>query len=215
MAKGETNLKLNKPLLAVNNFQKALELEPNSIEIRLALGGSRILAGQYEKAVQDLTEVLKIDPDNVTALVARGKAFKELNNVKEAAIDYTRAIELNPKIANAQIFHTLGEAGILEGDFNEAIANFSKAIKMKPKYGLAYANRGVAYRRSGQYSLASKDFTTALTMLKNKSRKLHVQFLLAQTERQKHTSNQKNYVPTRQTDTFGTDDQTKLLKQLW
>ena len=42
-----------------------------------------------------------------------------------------------------------------------AIADFSKAIELKPDYAIAYYNRGLAKRRLKQYADAIKDYSKA------------------------------------------------------
>lgn len=48
-----------------------------------------------------------------------------------------------------------------QGDYLGAIADYTKAIKMKPDYGLAYYKRGVAYIGMGEQANAYKDFAKA------------------------------------------------------
>ena len=51
-----------------------------------------------------------------------------------------------------------------KGNIDRAIADFNQAIQLKPKYALAYNNRGVAYRSRGEFDKAIDDFTGAITL---------------------------------------------------
>ena len=48
------------------------------------------------------------------------------------------------------------------GNFNQAIADFTQAIKLDPKNIKAYNGRGVAYELNGKLDPAIQDFTTAI-----------------------------------------------------
>ena len=54
----------------------------------------------------------------------------------------------------------LAEQGRLEA----AIAEYDEAIRLKPKYGEAYLNRGAIYTATGQLSEAVSDLTQAITL---------------------------------------------------
>ena len=49
-----------------------------------------------------------------------------------------------------------------KGQYDQAIANFDKAIEINPRYAEAYNNRGIAYLRKGQYDKAISDFTKVI-----------------------------------------------------
>ena len=43
-----------------------------------------------------------------------------------------------------------GHAYINKGDYDRAIADYTEAIRLDPKYAIAYGNRGKAYRQGRQ-----------------------------------------------------------------
>ena len=55
-----------------------------------------------------------------------------------------------------------GEAAFEQGRYDEAIANYTKAIQLNADDAAAYVNRGVAYGRKGLYDRAIGDFEQAL-----------------------------------------------------
>ena len=74
------------------------------------------------------------------------------------------------------VVNCYGAKGTAEGFFEEgkkystvenadqAIDNYSKAIKINPKFSKAYNNRGIAYVWKKQYDLAIADFTKAIEL---------------------------------------------------
>ena len=51
-----------------------------------------------------------------------------------------------------------------EGKYNEAIAEFSKAIELDQNFTEAYSGRGMAYRKNGQNDLAIVDYNKAIEL---------------------------------------------------
>ena len=49
-------------------------------------------------------------------------------------------------------------------DYDAAIAAYSEAIRLDPKYAAAYSNRGAAYGGEGQYDRAIADFSAAIRL---------------------------------------------------
>lgn len=51
-----------------------------------------------------------------------------------------------------------------QGHWEEAIAEYNKAIELDPNLAIAYNNRGAAYFETGQYDLAIADFNKAIEL---------------------------------------------------
>ena len=54
-----------------------------------------------------------------------------------------------------------GTAYRLNGDWDHALADYSKAIELNPKYAQAYSSRGLVYASKGDYTHAVADVTRA------------------------------------------------------
>ena len=64
----------------------------------------------------------------------------------------------------AEEFFEQGKKYSLVDDADQAIDNYSKAIKINPKFAKAYNNRGIAYIWKKQYDLAVADFNQAIKL---------------------------------------------------
>ncbi|MEW6359692.1 MAG: protein kinase [Planctomycetota bacterium] len=64
----------------------------------------------------------------------------------------------------AGIYQHQGEVCQAEGNREEAIVNFTRAIQLDPDYAMAYYNRGRAYALKGEYHRAIADFTQAVRL---------------------------------------------------
>jgi|ERR1700677_3779663 len=72
---------------------------------------------------------------------------------------------LIPVVAHAQGamgFLEQGAAAEQAGDFDKAIANYSEAIRLNPKFMIAYIERGNAYEDQGNHDKAIADYTSAI-----------------------------------------------------
>jgi Tfp pilus assembly protein PilF len=62
---------------------------------------------------------------------------------------------------DAKSYVARGQALLLSGKTEEALAEFDHAIALDPHYAEALYNRGMLYQREGQHQLAVEDFTSA------------------------------------------------------
>ena len=54
-------------------------------------------------------------------------------------------------------------------DFDKAIADYDKAIELKPEYAGAYYNRGIYFEMKGDFSNALDNFSKGLVFAKQQS----------------------------------------------
>ncbi len=59
-------------------------------------------------------------------------------------------------------YNNRGTAYIWKGDYDRAIADYTKVIEIDPRNAMAYHNRGVAYTRKGDHHRAIADSSKAI-----------------------------------------------------
>jgi len=69
---------------------------------------------------------------------------------------------------NAEEYLKRGENYFSKSKFDEAIADFSEAIKLEPDNPFSYNKRGSAYMNKKEYDLALSDFNKAIELYPNK-----------------------------------------------
>jgi tetratricopeptide (TPR) repeat protein len=130
-----------------------------------------------------LTKALQINPANLNAVNKRAEVYRKLNKHGQAAKDYAQAINLGSSATNiADLYYNLGESLLQAKEFDYAIKAFTKTIQLDPKNGLAFANRGVAFKDNGDLGAAAKDFRASMSLLEKKTSKDYVSKLLGEVE---------------------------------
>ena len=94
------------------------------------------------------------------AALSRGFATK---NLDEKILRYTRAIELDPKCSTA--YRERGHAHYDQGDYKQAIQDFSNAIGLNAKDTGSYLGRGLVHLHRSDYDLAIEDYNAAINIL--------------------------------------------------
>lgn len=127
---------------ALEDFEKAIRLDPDNAEAYSGRGYLRVYQGDYRGSLPDFSKSIALDPGYAPAYCGRGQARAELGNEKEALGDFSRAIELDPENAEMYIFrgYHLGR----KGEKEKAIADFDLTIRLDPDNALAYCYRGTS-----------------------------------------------------------------------
>lgn len=118
------------------------------------------MGGRYENACKAYEEALKYDPDH--ALVLNNLAFILSDELKrhETAIPYAeRAVELHPM---PEVIDTLGWIHVRLGDCRQGIADLSRALKADASQPIIWYHLGEAYRRCGEFEVATSVLSTGL-----------------------------------------------------
>lgn len=82
---------------AIEEYERALNLDPDNIDIMLNLGAACLQKGLAEKSIKFLTRVLQRDSQNTLALYNIGKAFVYKDDPETALEAFYRAGEILPE----------------------------------------------------------------------------------------------------------------------
>jgi len=128
---------------SITDFEKSIAIKPNGVALA-HLG----LAKYYlddAAAMSDLNQAVKIAPDYPDAFYIRGTVHRDNGRLKDALLDFDEAIRLSKY--SEKYFNTRGMLYFRLQDGYMAVADFTKAIREKPDYAMAYFNRAVTYKK--------------------------------------------------------------------
>jgi tetratricopeptide (TPR) repeat protein len=95
---GVSHLNTNKPEKAVEDFTRAININPSLADGYLGRANALQTLGQYEASLKDYDRAIDIDPKLANAYVNRGSAYSHLGELEKAIADYEKGLELDPKI---------------------------------------------------------------------------------------------------------------------
>ena len=139
LALAYTYLHLSREKDAIATARKVISMNPNSAEAYYILWDAS--GGNPDSP--DIRKALELDPNYVPALVGLGNAYFFKKRAYGQAVQlYQKASDIAP---SAQLHRYLGTALRTQGHYNEAIAEYQKAIKLNPDYAPAHMDLGITY----------------------------------------------------------------------
>ena len=189
-ARGDAQLALKNWLDAVNDYTRAMELDPTQVDLLLCRATAYARADKSKSAIMDYELALTRNPLLVKAWSGRAGCMAMLGEHEYALIWLTKAFHRFSKPRDlCELLFARGKIFYGAGRFLEAIIDFSsvaRLMKQDDKFvGAAKYARGIARVQMGQLELAYKDFKTvskldprnvpaqvAIKWLKNPAREL-------------------------------------------
>jgi tetratricopeptide (TPR) repeat protein len=163
---------------ALEDYNSSVELAVNKpqtqAEAYVNRGAAYGMSGQYDKALSDLNKGVAINPDNKNAYFNRSIVYFNTGQYDAAIGDYSKYLEYSPYDANI-----LYERGMLRRAMkkpSEAIPDLTRAIAIKPDFGLAYLERARANAMLGNKSAAQGDYQRA-SQFGNKMQEMDYQLM--------------------------------------
>jgi tetratricopeptide (TPR) repeat protein len=155
---------------AVEHFQKALALQPESAAFHAGLGSAFYQKRRMNEAIVEYQKALEIKPDFAEAHNNLGYSLLQMGRVNEAITHFQRTLEIKPDFAETH--KTLGDSLLRIGRVDEAIVHYRKAMELRPGLVEVYNSLGNAFCR--------KRMTTEAMAYYQKAIELQPQFIPAQ-----------------------------------
>lgn len=151
--------------LAVQNFQRTVDLDQNHYGASIQLGGlfaeknPALAAGYFQSAI-------RIDPNRPEGYYLLGFLYQNQENIDKAIAAYEKLIVIAPEYKEA--YYNLGYVNLVyTNDFEASVRYFSQAVLLDSKYTDAFFNRGYSYELMGDFVNARKDYLRALEITPN------------------------------------------------
>ncbi len=115
---------------AVDEFRKALQLNPGSAREHLNYGLSLLRVGEAEEGIAEIETAREIDPSIPHTYFNLGIEFKRLGEADRAIQEFTQMLKLVPD--EPKSYYNLGVLYRLKKDTDKAIAAFERASELDP-----------------------------------------------------------------------------------
>ena len=168
-------LQRNEWHLAIENYTKVIELNRELVMAYYSRGTAWLSLSEWEKAKTDLT-IAKDKGLDITAAfhnMYRSVAVFEQKHGVQLPGDIVILLTSEVEPDDADTYNAHGIAYGEKGDFDKAIAAFTKAIELNPEFALAYNNRGAAYAEKGEIGKAINDYNEAIKLNPREARAYH------------------------------------------
>lgn len=139
---------------AEREFERAIELNPNSANSYREYGLYLSCIGRNEEAIAQTERARSLDPFSLSTNFAVGWALIGARRYDEAIAQFRRALEIDPKFAQAHLFVGLAYAG--KGMWDEAIQEMQNAANLSGDSILIKAQLAHAYASSGRKGEAER-----------------------------------------------------------
>jgi serine/threonine protein kinase/cytochrome c-type biogenesis protein CcmH/NrfG len=143
----------NNVYLAIQLFNRAIELDPRYAAAHAGLGESYAILYQYfesddrhlDRAIESSLKALMYDPTLSEAYTALGLAYFDKKQLDEAVTSTLKAIELDAE--NYIAYWILGRIYYTNDRYEEAIQQFNRTIQLNPDFYNAYNDILMIYER--------------------------------------------------------------------
>ncbi|MBK9150700.1 MAG: tetratricopeptide repeat protein [Saprospiraceae bacterium] len=155
LAKGRDTL-----LLALNDYNKAIEYSPEDGEFYVNRGATYARLGELDKAMEDFNKGIELKPDHAVGYLNRSVIYNNMGNMEKALEDIESYLKLNPY--NADIWYEKGRALRMLNRPQEAIPAYAQAIKLNSSKGLFYYEKSRTHAGLNQINEARAELQNAI-----------------------------------------------------
>ncbi|MGQ9454355.1 MAG: tetratricopeptide repeat protein [Armatimonadota bacterium] len=129
---GTVYLGLQKYRKAIENFTKAIRLNPNNAKAYALRGSAYIQEYQLDRAIKDYTKAIQLNPIFALAYSSRGDAYRMKDEYSRAINDYSMAILLDPNNCGARYGYDLAYEMLIRCIRRPVIMNTKKVPLITP-----------------------------------------------------------------------------------
>jgi len=173
---GNIYLELDRLEDARSNYATALQKDPNIPAAHYGLGQVALSRRNYSDAVDHFEKALTLAPDANRIHYTLGMAYRGLQNAEKAKLHLARQGPVGVRVADplmdrlvqlvegARVHLIRGKLALEAKRYEEAAAEFRKAIEARPDSVPAHVNLGAALTQLGDLKGAAEEFSKAVVI---------------------------------------------------
>lgn len=155
---------LEDPETALARLENARQSANASPNFHLQVGNAYLALGRYGNAEESYRRVIELEPENPNAPMGLARIAVEREDARNA-IEYAQA-SLALKYHNPAGHYFLGEAFLLDGKSDDALAAMNTAIELNPNFLEAHERLAELYRSRGAEMTRAKQHLQAASAIK-------------------------------------------------
>jgi tetratricopeptide (TPR) repeat protein len=160
---------------AVEQYRRALDLEPDYVEALVGIGEALVSFGDqqppasgeaaqaYAEAIRYLEKAVTLAPRQASAHAQLARAYLAADRGPEALAEAEEALKCDPKQIVA--LNTAGSVYYYRGELAFAAEYFSRAIQANPGYAQSHVNLGNTYFQMQSWVRARDEYRKALDLI--------------------------------------------------
>jgi TolB-like protein len=166
--KGYVYRMINKPELAIGEWERAISLNPNSAAPYMGLGWQCNSKGDFVKCIENFEKATTLErgPDLPGLLRQLGFGLTSIGFYKASVDQYLEALRLDGD--SAEHYRRMAYAELCAGHYEKVIEAGLKAIEMNPQHPDPWNYTGEAYINLGQYEKALPYYQTYAERLESR-----------------------------------------------
>jgi len=160
--RGENFLAWSKPQQALQEFGKALSLNPTFDQAALGLGRAHFLLGEDDAAVASFQLALHYNPRNFLGRMALAKIYWHENQAAQAQSELARVLQEHPEVTEAHADYAVILAKLAK--YREALPHFERALALEYREPIFFNYLGITYAQLGDSEKAVHAYEQAVAM---------------------------------------------------
>jgi adenylate cyclase len=134
---------------AITYSKKAINMNASNEYAHMFLGVTYLHKRNFEEALKELEQAISFNPNS--AIVARNYSFvlRSIGRYEDAMEMTKKAMRLDPLSRDPRYSHNLAGAYFFNRDFDQAAAEYEKALKLNPDFMSSYMGLTASYSLLG------------------------------------------------------------------
>jgi tetratricopeptide (TPR) repeat protein len=165
---GEAAMDAGKNAAALEEFAKAIAINPTLTDAHMGMGDIYRQEGDYSKAEKSYAEAARLAPKNFDAQYYHGLMLHLLDRVTDAVSAYLKALSVKPEDFQTNL--NLSVAYYQLGESTQAYTFGERAVKIDPRNGPARVNLAAVYADLGRHEEAVTEFQQSFELVESTPR---------------------------------------------
>jgi tetratricopeptide (TPR) repeat protein/spermidine synthase len=147
---------------AIEQFEKALEIDPLFAEVHDNLGAALASLERFDEAFAHYKKALDINPHSTKAMNNFAAALIRIGQTNEALDKYLESLKIDPRCA--ETYGSIGAALASLQRYEEACRYYNQALTLQPDWAQTQNNLAIALSRLGKNDEAIPHWQRALEL---------------------------------------------------